>query len=128
MKKSILILLLSILLYACKKNATPSPIVNNAIVQYVYDAGNKGDFSITYTGSDGKPIDTTFTGQFFTKVITTTRSSGFKIATLTIMATQPNVGGSMSITVNNDPEIINVVSFPNIKGTYTSSYSTSVFN
>ena len=106
----------------------PSPIVNNATVQYVYDAGSKGDFNITYTGSDGKPIDTTLTGQFFTKVITTTRSSGFKIATLTIMATQPDLGGSMSITVNNDPEIINVVSFPNIKGTYTSSYSASVFN
>ena len=129
------VLLLTIILTSCKNNLTPSPVLQSTQVEYVYSSGTQGTYQVEYTGVDGKPVDTTYTGTSFVKTITVYRSSGFKIAkfTVTLVVNGPYAtgDGELSIYADNEPgpAVIADINYPNTYSAnpYTQSCSVSVF-
>jgi hypothetical protein len=132
MKKAFLFLLLATGLAACKSTSTPSPDINNATVKYSYSSGSKATYKVEYTGADGNPVDTTYTGTSFVKIITTNRASGFKIAYFKLTAVVnlpiPRIEGEMTIYRNDSLDALYDVFIDQNSNSYTSSLSASVFN
>lgn len=108
MKKGILIIVLPLVLaMGCKKESAPSTVEDTATVKYSWSTGTKGTYDIEYTGVNGTPVDTTYTGTSYVKTITVTRASGFKIANFKLNYHFPNntdggydVDGEMTIYRN----------------------------
>jgi hypothetical protein len=99
--KKISFLLLLITLSACsKKSAAPVP---DATVVYHVSGNIAASYELRYTGSNGQPVTTTFTGTEWSKTVIANKASGFTNAVLFISLTSPKtvINGSAYISVNN---------------------------
>ena len=98
-KLSFFIMLL--VLSACSKKSTPVP---DATVSYHFTGSASASYEVRYSGSDGQPVSTTFTGTTWAKTVTANKASGFTNAVFFISLTTPStvITGSADISVNNE--------------------------
>ena len=99
MKKAFFLFML-LALGACSKKSAPAP---DKTVQYQFTGSTAASYQVTYTGPDGQPVNTTFTGTAWSKTITVNQATGFKNAVFFIGLTSPAtvITGNASILVDN---------------------------
>jgi len=99
MKKFTFFIML-VALSACSKKSTPAPDVT---ITYHINGSTEASYYIGYTGPDGKPVNTTFTGINWSKTITANQAGGFTNAVLSIVLTSQStvVMGNADISVND---------------------------
>lgn len=87
-------------LNACTKKNAPVP---DATVVYHFTGNTAASYKVSYSGSDGKQVSTTFTGTAWSKTIAAHKASGFTNAVFFISLTSPAsvITGSADISVNN---------------------------
>lgn len=98
--KKLTFFILLLALSACSKN---SPTVPDANVTYHFTGSASAAYQLRYTGPDGNPVSTTFTGTTWSQTITAKKTSGFTNAVFFISLTSPTtvITGNADITVNN---------------------------
>jgi hypothetical protein len=125
--KKICFLLMLLALSACSKKSTPVP---DATVTYHFTGNANASYQLRYSGSDGNPISTTFTGTSWSKTITANKASGFgTYAVFFISLTSPGtvITGSADITVNDKISSQVPLTFNSGDGSTDLTFSAGVF-
>ncbi|HTD42189.1 MAG TPA: hypothetical protein VK671_16280 [Mucilaginibacter sp.] len=126
--KKISFLIMLLVLSACTKKSTPVP-VPDATVIYHFTGSTAASYQLRYSGSDGNPVSTTFTGTTWSKTITANKASGFTYAVFFISLTSPAtvITGSADISVNGKISSQVPLTFNSGNGSTDLTFSAGVF-
>lgn len=125
--KKITFFIMLLVLSACTNKSAPVP---DATVTYHFTGNTTASYQVRYSGSDGSPVSTTFTGTAWSKTITANKTSGFTNAVFFISLISPAtvITGSADIAVNNKISSQVPLNFNSGNGSTDLTFYADVFN